>query len=141
MKKYQRWMVVPIGLATVLAGALSAYSQTVQVSPGFNPDPQVISGTSGGANNSDCGYIPGAPSQVIKVTAAFPYLRFSVQGGGQPTLLIDGPTGRFCALADRYSGSEPQISGFWSPGTYSVYVGDRAQGNHPYQLSISQQRK
>ncbi|MBD1861288.1 MULTISPECIES: hypothetical protein [Trichocoleus] len=138
MKTYKYWLAVPTALVVALTVAGSAQSKPLPVAPGFQPDPQVLTGTSGGAKSSDCGYVSNTPSQVIQVTQAVPYLRFAVQSEGQPTLLIDGPGGRFCSLADTYSQKPAQISGFWSPGTYSVYVGDRGQGQHAYRLSISQ---
>ncbi len=138
MRKYQHWFTVPTALVVALTLAGTAEGKPLSLAPGFKPDPQVLAGTSGNTKSGDCGYVSEAPSQVIQVTQAVPYLRFAVQSEGQPTLLIDGPGGRFCSLADTYSKKPAQISGFWSPGTYSVYVGNRAQGQHAYQLSISQ---
>ncbi len=143
MKTRIDWLVVPTALAISLAvtGAYAAQAQVVQLTPKFQPDPLVVRGTSGGAKSSDCGNIAAAPNQVIQVTESLPYLRLSVQSDGQPTLLINGPGGRFCVLGDSYPGGNPEISGYWKAGRYSVYVGDRAQGQHPYTLSISQQNK
>jgi hypothetical protein len=140
MKTRTDWLVVPTALAISLTvtGATLAESPVLQINSKFQPDPLVVSGTSGGAKSSDCGNIATAPNQVIRVTESLPYLRLSVQSAGQPTLLINGPGGRFCVLADRFSGGNPEISGFWQAGKYSLYVGDRAQGQHPYTLSISQ---
>ncbi|OLP16274.1 hypothetical protein BST81_21985 [Leptolyngbya sp. 'hensonii'] len=134
--------VIPVAtmLAALLVTPLPAYSSTLQVGVGLNPDPQVLRGTSGGSKSSDCGFIATAPNEVIKVTQPIPYMRFSVQSAGQPTLLIEGPTGRFCVLADG-GGAGPQMSGFWAPGTYSVYIGDRAKGSNPYTLSLTQSSK
>ena len=138
MKARNAWIAVPTALVMAVAASGLAYSQPLPIAPGFKPDPQLLKGTSGGSKNSDCGYITESPSQVINVTKALPYLRLSVQSAGQPTLLIDGPSGRFCALADTYSQKQPEISGFWPEGTYSVYVGNRTPENHSYQLSVSQ---
>lgn len=138
--KRTHWLVVPIALAFNLAvtGLTLAETPVLQINPKFQPDPLVVRGTSGGAKGSDCGHIAAKPNQVIQVSESLPYLRMSVESAGQPTLLINGPSGRFCVLADRFSGGKPEISGFWQAGKYSVYVGDRAQGQHPYTLSISQ---
>ncbi len=140
MKTRKLWLVIPTVLATMVAMTGVVRSQTVQVSPGSKPDPQVINGTSGGTTSSDCGNISSAPNQVIKVTEAMPYLRVDVKSAGSPTLLIDGPTGRFCVLGDG-SGKGPQMAGFWAAGSYSVNVGDRNQGRNPYTLTISQSQK
>lgn len=137
MKKFIFWPVVSTALAAILAIATAAPSRAqVQIAPNFQPDPQPLAGgTSGGSKSSDCGFIPDASNHIIQVNEPLPYLRFSVQGSGQPTLLIEGPGGRFCGLA------EPEISGFWQPGTYRIYVGDRARGKHPYTLSITKKPK
>lgn len=115
--------------------------EVVQITPNQQPDPLVVNGTSGGKQASNCGKIAEQPSQVIKVTKALPYLRLTVESEGKPTLLIDGPGGKFCVLADSYSGGKPEISGFWQEGIYSLYVGDLSQGQYNYRLSISQQKR
>lgn len=138
MKTLTRGLLVPAAAAAFLAvsSAVSSHAQVVPLASNFQPDPNPIaSGTSGGATSSDCGFIAAAPNQVIQLSEPFPYLRFRVQGGGQPTLLIEGPGGRFCGLA------EPEISGFWQPGSYNIYVGDRAQGQHAYTLSVTKTPK
>lgn len=140
MKTRTDWLVVPTALAISFAvtGATLAKPPVLQINSQFQPDPLVVGGTSGGDKSSDCGNIAATPNQVIQVTQPVPYLRLSVESAGQPTLLIDGPGGRFCVLADRFSKGKPEISGFWQAGKYSLYVGDRDQGRHPYKLSISQ---
>ncbi|MBE9189428.1 hypothetical protein IQ230_03415 [Gloeocapsopsis crepidinum LEGE 06123] len=141
MKTRINWLVVSTVLATnLIATAAMANAPVVRISPNFQPDPIVVQGTSGGAKNSNCGNIAGAPNQVIQVTKPLPYLQLQVKSEGQPTLLIEGPGGRFCVLADRFSGGSAQISGFWQPGRYSLYIGERSQGRHPYTLSISQKK-
>lgn len=134
------WLVISVALSFNLAitGVTLAETPVLQINPQFQPDPLVVRGKSGGAKSSDCGNIAAQPNQVIQVSESLPYLRLSVESAGQPTLLIDGPSGRFCVLADRFSGGKPEFSGFWQAGKYSLYVGDRAQGQHPYTLSISQ---
>lgn len=140
MKTRTNWLVIPTALAISLAvtGTTLAKPEVLQIDSKFQPDPLVVRGTSGGAKSSDCGNIAAKPNQIIQVNQPLPYLRLSVESAGQPTLLIDGPGGRFCVLADRFSNGKPEISGFWQAGKYSLYVGDRAQGQHPYTLSISQ---
>lgn len=134
MKRLNRSIVVlaATGLIWATLSSIIAQAQVV-LAPGFSPDPKPIAtGTSGGGQNSgDCGSISAAPNLQLQLTEQFTYLRFTVQGAGQPTLLIEGPTGRFCGLA------QPEISGFWKPGTYNIYVGDRAGGQHPFSLSVT----
>lgn len=138
MKTLTRGSIVLAAAAVLLAASSAApgNAQVVPLVPNFQPDPHPIaSGTSGGSTSSDCGFIAAAPNQVIQLSEPVPYLRFRVQGSGQPTLLIEGPGGRFCGLA------EPEISGFWQAGSYNIYVGDRAQGQHPYTLSVTKTPK
>lgn len=121
-------------IAAILTTTLANVGQAqVIIAPNFQPDPKPLgSGTSGGPNDSrDCGYIAGPPNLQIQLTQQFTYLRFTVQGAGQPTLLIEGPGGRFCGLG------KPEIAGLWKPGLYNIYVGDRTQAQHPFTLSVT----
>lgn len=142
MKNYKKWLALHGALAISFAITAPALAeQIVQVSPKSQPDPLVVRGTSGGEKSTDCGNIAATPNQVIEVKEPLPYVRFSVQSEGQPTLLIEGPGGRrFCVLADTEAGESPEVSGYWEAGKYSVYVGDRTQNQHPYTLSISQKK-
>ncbi len=109
-----------------------------QVLPG---QPISVSGTSGGTVNSgDCGYIANSPNHTIEVVNDLPYWRITVQTTGTPTLLIQGPAGRYCVLPTA-SGGTLQFSGYGTQGTYQLFIGDRDRGQHPYQLSISDKRK
>lgn len=128
-------------LALIFAVTIPAGSnaQAVQLAPPLQSDPLVLTGTSGGSQNSDCGYISEEASQAIEVTQQFPYLRLEVESAGEPTLLIEGPAGRFCVLADSSAGEKPQMTGLWVAGTYKIYVGDRAGNQYSYRLLVSQQ--
>jgi hypothetical protein len=143
MKTGLLFKLVPAALAMslILTYTNLAAAQVIKISPNFQPDPLTLSGKSGGTNKSNCGNITQAPNHVMQVTESIPYLRLTVQGSGQPTLLIDGPGGRFCVLADNYTGGKPEITGFWQVGSYSLYVGDLSQGQYNYTLSISQHKK
>ncbi len=140
MKTFKDWMVVPATLAMLLTSVGVAHSQTIQITPGFKSD-LVVTGTSGGSQSSKgCGMTGATPNYVIKLGNNFSYLRFSVQGAGQPTLFIQGPNGSSCVQADSFSGGKVEAPGYWESGTYSVYVGNRAQGQHPYTLTVTQKR-
>jgi hypothetical protein len=115
-----------------------ALTEVVKIAPHFQPDPLILTGQSGGQNSSNCGNISKLPNQVLQLTESMSYLKLRVEGSGQPTLLIDGPGGRFCVLAE--SGGKPEMSGFWTKGVYSIYVGELSAGNHTYILSISEQK-
>ncbi|HEY9661189.1 MAG TPA: hypothetical protein V6C65_22275 [Allocoleopsis sp.] len=129
-----RLLLLPTALAATLALSLVAHAQPIQTPLAT---PVTVSGSSGGAQASECGYIPGAPSQVITVNQPTP-LRFKLQGQGQPTLWITGPVNR-CVMADSLSGGTIELPGMWEQGTYSVYVGDTSQNSYPYTLSITQE--
>jgi hypothetical protein len=118
-----------------------AQTPVIQINKNLPTDPLVINGTSAGTVPSNCGNITTQPSQVIQVTESLPYLRLTVEGQNNPTLLIDGPGGRFCVLADNYSDNKPELAGFWQLGQYSLYIGNLSPGQHTYKLSISKQKK
>ncbi len=138
----KRWFsaIVTLALAMILADAGALRSQPLQIAPGF-PEPLRVSGVSGGPNNSgDCGFVAQGPNQVIEVTQDLPYWRIAVQTAGAPSLMIQGPRGRFCVLPANAAAGNVEFSGYGDKGTYVIFVGDRSQGQHPYSLSISQQR-
>ena len=143
MKTLRLLAIVPTALAMSLVFTESNLAQTptTQINRNFQPDPVVLKGKSGGTVKSNCGNITTEPNQVIQVTESLPYLRLTVESQGKPTLLIDGPGGRFCVMADSYSGDKPELSGYWQPGKYSLYVGELSQAQYRYNLSISQKNK
>ncbi|MBH8576424.1 hypothetical protein I8752_26230 [Nostocaceae cyanobacterium CENA369] len=143
MKTGRLLTFVPAALAMslVLTEPILAETPSIQITSKLQSDPLILNGKSGGSVKSDCGNIPNAPSQIIQVSESLPYLRLTVDSPGQPTLLIDGPGGRFCVLADRYSETKPEMSGYWQSGKYALYVGELSQRQYSYTLSISQQQK
>ncbi|HCV29191.1 MAG TPA: hypothetical protein DGO89_02450 [Microcoleaceae bacterium UBA9251] len=133
--------IVTLALAMILAPVGAVRSQPLQIAPGF-PEPLTMSGVSGGPNNSgDCGFVSQAPNHVINVTQDLPYWRIAVQTAGAPSLMIQGPRGRFCVLPANAAAGNVEFSGYGDKGIYTIFVGDRSQGQHPYSLSISQKRK
>jgi hypothetical protein len=134
MNRRLNWMMLPTAIAATLAIASAVYGNPVQTPLSA---PITVSGTSGGSQSSQCGFIPAEPSQVIVVDQPSP-LRIKLQGQGQPTLWITGPSNR-CVMADSAAGGTIEVPGVWEQGTYSVFVGDMAQGSHPYTLSITQE--
>jgi hypothetical protein len=143
MKTLRLLAIVSTALAMSLVFTEANLAQTpkVQINRNFQPDPLVLNGKSGGSVKSNCGNITTEPSQVIQVTESLPYLRLTAESQGKPTLLIDGPGGRFCVMADSYSGGKTELSGYWQAGRYSLYVGELSQQQHNYTLSISQKNK
>lgn len=139
MKRSIRWFAFPSMVAIALGMTGVALSQSVvAISP--NSQPVELRGSSGGSKkaNNCAGYISPNPNHVVQVSEDT-NLRISLQAGGEPSLLIRNPSGQeFCVPADSYSGGKIDIPGRWTKGAYSIYVGDRANGQFPYTLSISQ---
>jgi hypothetical protein len=134
MKLQIKWAAIPTAIAMTLALATSVHSDPVHTPLSA---PITVSGNSGGSESSQCGFISSTPSQVIVVNQPTP-LRFQLQGQGQPTMWIKGPVER-CVMADSFSGGNLEVPGVWEQGTYSIFIGDLAQGSHPYTLSITQE--
>ncbi|MEH2320500.1 hypothetical protein [Nostoc sp.] len=143
MKTLRLLAIVPTALAMSLVFTEANLAQTpeIKINRNFQPDPLILNGKSGGTVKSNCGNITTEPNQVIQVTESLPYLRLTVESQGKPTLLIDGPGGRFCVLADSYSGGKSEQSGYWQAGKYSLYVGELSKREYSYTLSISQKNK
>ncbi len=130
-------ILVALALGLLASVRVPVESRPIQVRNGFNAS--TARGRSGGPSKTkDCGFIASKPNQVIDVATRINYMRVSVRAdGGQPTLLIKGPNGRFCVIADQVSNINPKISGVWLPGRYEIYVGDRSGESHSFDLTIS----
>lgn len=135
-----KFVPIVLAISLIFASLQFVKAEVVQIERDFQPDPLTISGKSGGFEKSNCGNISKTPSQVLKVSESLPYLRLTVESKGKPTLLIDGPEGRFCVLGDSYSEEKPEISGYWQAGEYLLYIGSLSPEQHEYTLSISQQK-
>ncbi|QZZ20176.1 hypothetical protein J5X98_23345 [Leptothermofonsia sichuanensis E412] len=137
--KRRRWLAVPIMVLIAVGTAKAVLSQSVVAITSTSQTVE-LRGTSGGNRKvGGCaGYISSAPNHIIQV-AEDTNLRISLQAsGGQPSLLIRNPSGQeFCVPADRYSGGKIDVPGRWTQGNYSVYVGDRDNGQYSYTLRIS----
>ncbi|MDX2239128.1 MAG: hypothetical protein NW224_00415 [Leptolyngbyaceae cyanobacterium bins.302] len=137
MFRLRQLSVIPIATAIATAAISPALSQPITVSP--TSQPIQVSGMSGGSqkDKSCAGFIAASPNHTVQVTEDAD-LRFVLQGSGQPALLIRSSTGQnFCVPADSYSQGKVEIPGRWRRGTYSVFVGDRANESHSYTLLIS----
>lgn len=134
MRRFSASLVLPVLLTAVLPfGAVQA--QTPVRTPLSSPIE--VTGQTGGAQSSACGYIGNTPAQVIQVTEPFASLNFEVQSTGDYTLLIRGPQGfNECVLAHDFDGGVIQSPGVLNQGTYQVYIGNRSGTSHPYQLRI-----
>lgn len=128
-------IILPFALALIFLSAMPVNSKPIKISARSNVN--TIQGRSGGKVNSrGCGFIRTQPNQVIKITERINFMRVSVSPkGGKATLLIKGPNGNLCSM-----NKNPEISGMWVPGTYSIYVGDCANCQHDFTLTISRQK-
>jgi len=132
---------VATAISVLLIGSIPAFGQAITIVPQALSEPIVLQGNSGGGQtSSNCGNIAAAPNHMVQLNADFPYLRFSLQGSGQPTLLIRLPNGTTsCISADSTTG-RINAPGYWEQGSYEIYVGDRTGQRHPYTLSVTQRR-
>jgi hypothetical protein len=133
-KPSHRWLTAAIALVAAMGSATAAYGQ---VSTPI-ADAVQSSGLSGGNRASACGNLSASPNQTLQVTEAFASVNISLQGEGQLTLLIEGPGG--FSECRTTAGSEGQINapGLLNQGVYSIYVGNEANAQTPYTLSIRQ---
>lgn len=141
MKRQHYNFLLTTTLATILFGltATRLMAEPISITQELS-SPITTQGQSGGnVNSNDCGFVPSQPQEVINITSRLNYMQMSVSSqGGNPTLLIEGPDGRFCILAN--SGEQASLSGVWMPGTYKVYVGDEQGETHQYTLRLSTQQ-
>ncbi len=134
---FQTMIVVSTLLISPLLAA-EAVADTIRTPIGATV---TVQGNSGGSQTSQCGYISNTPNHELVITEPLASLRFTVEGGGQPTLVIQNEQGRSeCVMADQLSGGTIELPGAWEAGQYSIFVGDRTGNNHRYTLSVTQER-
>lgn len=104
----------------------------VPLATGFQPDPVVLSGVSGGpvaaaeiAPGQPCvGYLPAQPSHLLQLQTYFANLRILVNSGQDTTLVIRGPDGSFrCNDDANPQDLNPIVEGPFPAGVYQVFVG------------------
>lgn len=119
---------------------------TVTLAAGFNPDPHVVEGTSGGqvradAKSSECkGWIAEDPDHVLIAATEFSLMRLVVSAGeADTTLVVQRPDGVFLCDDDGGGSRQPLVSGAFAPGTYRIWVGTfEPQTASPYRLGFSE---
>ncbi|MGK7928612.1 MAG: hypothetical protein AB4290_25815 [Spirulina sp.] len=122
-----------IVVSLLYAGVTLAETIAIRPQPNYN---KTLSGRSGGSvATQDCGFIANSPNHVITLDTDIDSMEIKIQvEGGEPTLLIDGPDGRFCTRA---IDGEAAIEGLWPAGLYQVMVGDRISANSQYNYTLS----
>jgi len=120
---------------------------TVTLAPGFMPDPNTATGTSGGSiaaqtlDPSCRGFVASTPDHILVATARFNNLRVLVNGGSaDTTLVIQAFDGSYlCEDDTQGEGRNPVISRPFAPGIYKIWVGSYTQGaNAPYTIGFSE---
>lgn len=112
------------GLAGSLIGAPAAQAQSAcGTSSPVSAGTAVNCTVTAQAAALSCDAIPGTASHTMNITEMSGVTVSAQSGGGNPTLLVDGPDGCFYALGN---GGVAQIPGFWSNGSHRIYVGGGA---------------
>jgi hypothetical protein len=140
---------VPGGVVTTNAAlavpTVSATFGSTSLTSGFLPDPQYLSGQSGGpisaqALSPQCrGYIAAQPDHVVYLNSPFSFLRIFVNSSSDTTLFVRGPRGELYCADDTF-GLNPGVDLVGAaPGAYQVFVGSYSAGNHaPYSLGLTE---
>lgn len=139
--------VATAGVAVAQNYSLNPTYGTLNLSAGFQPDPQVVNLQSGGSINaqslsSSCrGFIANAPDVRMNYNAGGYQLFISVDASADTTLVVNGPDGRwYCDDDGGNSGLNPLIR-FGTPqsGQYDIWVGTYGNASlQPAQLYISE---
>lgn len=133
-------------LALALAGPVAAQdfeaeplSGTVRLSPGFMPDPHLVSLMAGGTVDAsskfeDCrGYISNAPDVRMFWDATSKSglnIRISALSNSDTTLVVNGPDGRwYCDDDSGEDGANPLVELVPVAGRYEIWVGTYSQGD------------
>ena len=75
------------------------------------------------------------PSHALTLSQEVEFMRITVLGSGDTTMLLEGPTGRLCA--DDVNGVDPELSGnFWPAGEYEIFVGSASAEGPSYALTV-----
>ncbi|WP_204102315.1 MULTISPECIES: hypothetical protein [Spirulina sp. CCY15215] len=122
-----------IAVSFLHAGATLAETIAIRPQSGYN---KTLNGLSGGnVNTNDCGFISNSPNHVITLDTDIDSMEIKINvAGGEPTLLIEGPDGRFCTRAIN---GEANITGYWPAGEYTIIVGDRLGANSQFNYTLS----
>lgn len=112
--------------------SLSPNYGSVNLAPGFLPDPHTRSVTSGGSvsisnflTGNECrGFATAAPDYRVQLTGNASFLRFFFVGQGDTTLVVNDAAGNWYCDDDSFSTLNPTIDLVnASSGTYDIWVG------------------
>jgi hypothetical protein len=144
MKHWRLIVLLVVGglFTSALAQSQGGSGGGATLSPGFLPDPFIISYVAGGSEpasqyGAECrGNVASEPDHILYLSA-FDYLKVSVQSSSDTTLVIYGEPYNTWYCDDDTEGLNPVIAGSWLAGYYYIYVGS-FDGNPSYNLVISE---
>lgn len=118
----------------------------ITLSPGFTPDPHLVSLRAGGNVNagnaaSGCsGYITNAPDFRLNWSGKGSLnLKISVVSNSDTTLVVNGPNGEWYCDDDSGDETNPLVTLGAAAGRYEIWIGTYASGDtKPAVLSISE---
>jgi hypothetical protein len=128
----------PAYMSALQIGSATPNFGTINMGPGFQPDPTSVNVTSGGAIDArqlgigpGCiGWVTRQPDWVVNFSGTTGNLRFFVTGNTDTTLIVNAANGQWACNDDSFSTTSPtvDIPGA-GPGHYDVWVGSYSQGN------------
>lgn len=149
----KRLLACAAAAAMALAGTASAQDYNadpnfgdITLSPGFTPDPHLISLRAGGdisatgAGSGCSGYITRAPDFRLNWSGKGSLnLKISVLSKADTTLVVNGPNGEWYCDDDGGDDNNPLVTLSSNGGRYEIWVGTYSSGDpQPAVLSISE---
>lgn len=117
---------------------------TVELAPGFMPDPHVAQGRSGGTVDASTlgegcqGWISPRPDHLFVAREAFEQLHVLVRSPVDTTLVLRRPDGTYACDDDAGGERNPTLVVDLPAGTYPVWIGSYEKGEEaPYRLGFS----
>lgn len=125
-------------------GMFAVSGPVTMISPGFAPDPMMLSGIAGGGTDATTlaptcrGHIGATPSHTLSVTSPMPMLRLMAHSETDTTLVVRLSDGRYVCNDDG-DGFDPIVDLPNVPaGQHNVFVGTYGAGTTaPYQLGVT----
>jgi len=137
-KSFQSIISVSVLIAPLVGVIPGAIADTIRTPISTSV---TVQGNSGGNQSSQCGFISRSPNHRLIVTEPLVSLRFTLEGSGEPTIVIQNEQGRReCVMADQLSSGTIELPGAWEEGRYDIFIGDRTGNSHNYTLVIDQER-
>jgi hypothetical protein len=140
-----------VGASVVIAGTIAACCfnpsslgqlTPIELAPGFQPDPYLVSGIAGGANpasslQSSCsGYMAFMPSHIVNVNSPM-MLRVLVHSDQDTTLIVRLENGTVLCNDDG-EGNDPVVEYAFPQGAHTIFVGTYTQNTQAnYTLGIT----